>query len=500
MNTSTRLVLILTLAVGTVMLAASYILLRQREGALQTAVRGELRAHAATLRVVLEDFYREDRIAEAQRLIDHLHDNTSVYGFVLFDDAGQVVMLSNRQAAEIIAPPPELARVLRTSEASETTREIGAVPMLTLVSPLRVEGRVRGAFEIAQPLAFVEASVWRARFGWTLTTLALMLVIVLVVSVVLRRTLQRPIAELLNGATAIGRGDFSYRVRVPPAGDELVQLANGFNRMADRLSEQRAAADAAAAERLRLERDLRHSERLAAVGQLAAGVAHELGAPLNVIDGRAEQLLTRPDVSHEKSRRNLEIIRNQTARITHIVRQLLNLARPYDLHRVRLDLDAAMRDALDNLAGMMQDANVRVVFDFDENPINICADPDFLRQVLTNVLINAVQAMQGDGGTITVELQSDAAERGGVKFARVIVADCGSGISEEDLEHVFEPFFTTKDVGSGTGLGLTVSRRIVEEHGGWITAVNNTQKGATFMVYLPQLVATEHASPPRKLK
>ncbi len=323
------------------------------------------------------------------------------------------------------------------------------------------------------------------RRNFLVLTLLLALIIFGVVFAVTRRHLARPLSDLLTGAAAVGRGDLSYRVIVPRAGGEFTRLAREFNRMADSLAEQRDRAASEAEERLRLERELRHSERLASVGRLAAGVAHELGAPLNVIDARAEQLLTKRDAPLDTRERNLQIIRKQAARIAHIVRQLLTLARPYNLRRTPVNLHDTVRDTLEGMEANFMRGNIEVSMSKNEAGTMVDADADFLRQVLTNILPNAVQAMP-DGGRLTIECRANAGARDGVHFASVSVADTGTGIAPEHLAHIFEPFFTTKDVGSGTGLGLAVTRRIIEEHGGWIVAANNPEGGAKLTIYLPQ--------------
>ena len=244
-----------------------------------------------------------------------------------------------------------------------------------------------------------------------------------------------------------------------------------------RVAEQRCAAETEAENRLNLEKELRHSERLASVGRLAAGIAHELGAPLNVIDARAEQLIENADAAREKQIRNLTIIRLQTARITHIVRQLLNLARPYNLRFEEIGIADLIKSALE---AFVPNEALKIEFASKVN-LSISGDEDFLAQVFSNIFQNAVQAMNGDG---TLKIEINETERDSAKFAVVKISDTGKGIAPDNLDKIFDPFYTTKDIGEGTGLGLAVSRRIVEEHGGTIEALNLPAGGASFTVYL----------------
>lgn len=474
------MVLLLTLAVGTVMLAASFWALRQREAALETALRDELRAHAVTLQIALEENYQNGRIDEAQKLVDRLRENSRVYAVLLFDERGELRSLTQTKTAIDFRQPPELAPVLQTGETIEFVRTVENQKFLSIIMPLRLssDGVKRGAVEIVKPLALIENDIARARIDRLSTTLLLLAAIFLVVYVVLRRSLSRPIHALLDGARAIGKGDLSHRVEVGKSGDELGQLAAEFNRMADNLRMQRRAAETESENRLNLEKQLRHSERLASVGRLAAGIAHELGAPLNVIDARAEQLIEKPDAAREKQIKNLTIIRTQAARITRIVQQLLNLARPYNLRFEKIDLRDLTESALEEYEA---NENLQIEFDAPKD-LEVSGDADFLRQVFTNILRNAVQAMNGKG---VLRVVINEAQRDGRTFAAVMISDTGNGIAPEDLEKIFDPFYTTKDIGEGTGLGLAVSRRVVEEHGGAIEAKNNPEGGATFRIYLP---------------
>ena len=478
MRINTKLVLLLTLVVGAVMLIASFISLRQREAALESTLRDELQAHAVTLQIALEENYQNRSIAEAQRLIDLLRENTRIYGVFLFDENGDLRTRTQLVAAEDFRQPPELRTVLETGEPIEFVRLVDDRKFLSIILPIKLADEKRGAVEIVKPLALIENDIARARFNWLSTTLLLLATIFLLVFIVLRQNLSRPIQALLIGAKALGRGDLSHRVAVKDSHDELAQLAAEFNRMAESLTQQRSTAQSETEARLNLEKELRHSERLASVGKLASGIAHELGAPLNVIDARAEQLLHSPDVTVEKRIKNLTIIRAQCGRITHIVRQLLNLARPYDLQFEEIRIADLINSALEGF-----EPSETIKIDFEANiGLTILGDGDFLRQVFSNIFNNAFHAMSA-GGVLKIEIST--AGRENKNFVMVAISDTGTGIAPDNLERIFDPFYTTKAIGEGTGLGLSVSRRIVEEHGGIIEVSNNADNGARFTIYLP---------------
>jgi len=428
MDLSARLILLLTIAVGVVMFLGGYFILRQREELHARALRNELYAHAITLRLALEDNYRAGRISDAQRLIDHLSENPRVFSVILFDEGGRVAMFSNPLEAGKIVENQEARRVIVTGEPIEIVQSRSDREVYSVIMPVRISASRRGAFEISQPTDFIKAKFASSRRDIALITLALFAAIIVVVLLVMRYNLLRPIRELLVGARAIGQGDLAHRVIAPGGGNEIGQLASEFNRMAESLAEQRRAAERQAEERLELERELRHSERLASVGRLAAGVAHEMGAPLNVIKGRVEMLRERPDAPVENRARNLDIIGAQADAIADIVRQLLTLARPFNLRLEAIEparLIAAVVELIEADAvksGVMVEAPLNMRHsDFVEG------DQSLLRQSLMNICINALHAM-AQGGRLLIEVAPDERRRNGGTFVGLRVSDTGSGI------------------------------------------------------------------------
>jgi len=496
MKISTRLILILTLSMSGVMLVASLISLRQKEERLLAAARDVSRAHALTLKIALEEDYLTGRTLDARRLISRLRENTGVFSVMLFNERGELSAISNDLVPDDVRYLKEARQVIETGNQVEIERRLGGENYFSIILPLEVAQRDNplpspqrlGAIEIIQPISFVHVHIARARMHLVITALLLVLTILIVVAIVTRLSLSQPIRELLEGAMAVGRGNFDYRVQVSQRGTELTTLAREFNRMADRLAEQRTNLKREVDDRISLERQLRHTERLAAIGHLAAGVAHEMGAPLQVIDGRARQLQQQPEAQLETRQRNLTIIRSQAARITRIVRQLLNLARPFSLKSQSFVVEDLLRDTVELLQSTAEKSQVQIItpaIDGDGNRLHqITADPELVHQVILNVCQNAIQAMP-DGGIMTLECAFHRSEQNENDYVAIRITDTGTGINPEILPRIFDPFFTTKEVGSGTGLGLAVSRRIVEEHLGWMEAENNPAGGAVFTIYLP---------------
>jgi signal transduction histidine kinase len=226
---------------------------------------------------------------------------------------------------------------------------------------------------------------------------------------------------------------------------------------------------------------LRLTERVAELGTLAASMAHEIGTPMNVILGRAEQLMQRTD--DETMKKGLGIITAQVERITKLMNQLLACARRGPTNFRPVDLREVVKNCLDAVEERLSQHCVQVVSEHDEELPHIHGDSDLMMQVLLNLVLNAVQAMP-ERGTLRV-----AAVREGEQHIRLTVADTGCGIPPDVLPKIFEPFVTTKERGKGTGLGLTVVLGIVQEHGGSITVESTPGQGTTFTLLLPRVAS-----------
>jgi signal transduction histidine kinase len=295
----------------------------------------------------------------------------------------------------------------------------------------------------------------------------------------------RPIRALVEQARRIGAGDLEGRTPVLRH-DELGELAVEMNAMAERLGVARDELAAETNARLGALNQLRHADRLATVGKLASGVAHELGTPLNVVAGRAKMIRTAAQVD-ETARKNARIVEEQADRMTRIIRQLLDFARAGQSSSERFE---PKRLAEKTIALVQPDANrhgVRLELEAKERGPELLGDPSQIQQVLTNLIVNAIHSMS-KAGTVTVSLGERELRRGGgplQNFVVLAVTDEGTGMTPEVAARVFEPFFTTKDVGEGTGLGLSVAFGIVEEHGGFLEVETAPERGSRFSVYLP---------------
>jgi signal transduction histidine kinase len=222
----------------------------------------------------------------------------------------------------------------------------------------------------------------------------------------------------------------------------------------------------------------RAAEELASIATLVAGLAHEIGTPMGVIQGHAKMLES--NVSGEDGQWRLETIQEQIGRISRIIQTLLNMARPGKERRVPVALEGLLESTLSFLSEKLSRRQIEVERAFDSVP-SVRGDPERLQQLLLNLLLNAADAMP-DGGKLRLGLAPT--KDGDVEIR---VADTGAGVPEADLPRIFEPFFTTKESGQGNGLGLMVAQGIVKDHGGTIDVTSREGQGTEFRIRLTPL-------------
>ncbi|MFH1216974.1 MAG: ATP-binding protein [Pseudomonadota bacterium] len=311
-------------------------------------------------------------------------------------------------------------------------------------------------------------------------TLAFAFIIGVVISIYFVKSITKPVAALLDATRKIKAGKLQYRIE-EKLQDEFGELADSFNEMAASLKDQCAK--------------MQETERLAVVGELAAGMAHEIKNPMAGIKVSMEVLRQDSPLPPEDKDVLLRVI-NEIDRITALLKSLLNYARPPKLETVSLDVNNLLETIIKSArysAGTKgsksgeQRKQIEFVKDFSLDLPPIVADPGHLQQVFLNLILNAVDATASVIGSGVITVQTRQTADGKVQIA---ITDNGKGIDSQSLDKIFNPFFTTKP--QGTGLGLAISKRLVEQHhGGSITVFNNSSgKGATFTVTLP--VATRN--------
>jgi hypothetical protein len=283
--------------------------------------------------------------------------------------------------------------------------------------------------------------------------------------------IQRPMVELQEKIGQVSDGNLDVRVSFSSRNDEIGDLGRGFNHMMQQLRESREEIE-------RLHRtQMSRAEHLATLGELATGLAHEIRNPLAGIAGVIE-IVSRDLPSTSPARAVIKDVRLEIAQINRIVTDLLETARPHP-PQIRLsNLNTTVEHAVMLARQQVLSKPIKIELQKAPDLPEVEHDSDQIHQVLLNLLLNAVQAVTGSG-TVNVEIGSQAQDG----FASVVVRDNGRGISPLHLSNIFRPFYTTK--GNGTGLGLSLARRIVEEHHGRIEVASAVGKGSEFTVLLP---------------
>ena len=409
---------------------------------------------------------------------------------VIFDLYRNVIVTSFPRAEENIPQIETLTQSLPEDNLHEPHDiTLGEDEYQIVYSPLVARAQALGWTGVILTREFVTAAESTSRDTFSIMfTIGTMSMIV--IGFILSRNIALPILKLRNLTQAVAAGDLNQHIGLNRS-DEIGDLAQAFDQMTISLRERTAEAARLYAEALRTNKELQEtynrlkaaqmqliqSEKLAAIGQLTAGIVHDIKNPLAVIKGMAEMMMSGdslPAELHEE----VTLIRESAQKANNIVSDLMKFSRQSTPELHERDMRETVLAALRLTAYPTRKANVQVIQDIPDEPIPMVFDDQQIEQVLVNLITNAVQAMPG-GGTLRVNLsQSDG-------VAAVAVQDTGSGISPENLSRIFDPFFTTKPEGEGTGLGLSVSYGIVSNHSGRIEVESQVGQGTTFTVLLP---------------
>jgi signal transduction histidine kinase/ActR/RegA family two-component response regulator len=292
------------------------------------------------------------------------------------------------------------------------------------------------------------------------------------------RRITQPLLQLRDSAEAVGHGDFTRRID-RFSNDECGDLAEAFNQMTSNLQSSRVDLEKAVGTLKTTQAQLIQSEKLSAVGQFVAGIAHELNNPLTTVIGFAD-LLQHMDLDPQ-IKSHLDHIAKSATRCHKIVHSLLGFARQQEPERKLVRLNDVVDAVLEIVAYDMRTNNVAIVREYDPNLPQILADSHQLQQVILNILSNARQAIEAFRPDGQIVLRTGASET----HVWLRIKDNGPGIRREALSRIFDPFYTTKPQGKGTGLGLSLSYGIIQEHQGSIRVESEPGEGAEFIIELP---------------
>ena len=354
--------------------------------------------------------------------------------------------------------------------------------------PVKISNGQYGALEVSESLAELTGYIHKTILRSIILGILMALLGFIMLWVLGIKFVGRPLNRMVEFTRQIGEGDFSTQLTVHGR-DELSNLASAMNQMCEQLAASREAVRNETEARISALEQLRHTERLATLGRLSSGIAHELGTPLNVVLGRAK-LIIDENLKKEDIIECSSIIKEQVERMAKLIRQLLDFARRRAPQKSLVDLKNLSAQTLEMLKPTAEKQNVLLELLANEDIPLVSIDPFQIQQVLINLMMNGIQAMP-DGGHLELKLHMEYAFHpalsGGLEkdYVVVYIKDEGEGIPENNINYLFEPFFTTKGVGEGTGLGLSIAYGIVQEHGGWIDVKSKVGEGTCFTIYIP---------------
>ena len=318
-------------------------------------------------------------------------------------------------------------------------------------------------------------SLRRHRIGIILSNIIVVALLCLIVGVIgayiLSSIITRSLGKLTRAVSKVGQGDFNAKVDIPSGHDEISELAKTFNKMSEDLKQYIKRLNDS-------ENNLKRAQQMAVVGQMCAGLAHEINNPLDGIQ-RSIEVIRKTPGDNKTNETLFVLIGDGLKRIENTIRQLLAYAR-YQTHFEQIDLNIIIRDVFKLMESRIKENEIEVIMQPDKAFPLLSADRNGMSQVVSNLLSNALDILQ-KRGKITIRTLWRPADN----IAEMSFEDNGPGITEEIKKRIFEPFFTTKEMGKGTGLGLFISKSIIEQQHGSIRVESAIGKGSCFIIELP---------------
>lgn len=469
MKVGTRLALMMLLFLTPIVVGYAVITARSAAAIFSEEVKDETRIAERALNASLTLDAEQGEWNEAKHILSAMRTHNLIAA--LFDTSGTVRIVS--PGFPIHPPRPSwIRRRIKAGGATEFMSSGGGHVWFCRIEPLGAAGQ--GYLLVGQNWTALSGDLHQ-RIVDALTAMGIFLLLAAVaIAWVSRRYITLPLAELRRRISKLGAAeDYGY----DPGIDEVNLISQEFRRLDRELSAARVRLLQENERKLQLERRLRQTDKLATIGTLASGLAHEIGTPLGVIRGRTEMLLD----GHEADKKladNLRMIIEQIDRITINVRVLLDLGRRRESVRTIADVRTIVASAVRLLENEAARRGVEVIVNLGPEPLTADCDADQLQQVFINLEINALDAMVGGGKLHITGAGEPVSDKICIRFA-----DSGPGVPAHVKERIFDPFFTTKDPGKGTGMGLAVSQSIVIDHDGELL-LEPSSAGAAFAVYL----------------
>ncbi|WP_430468726.1 ATP-binding protein [Vreelandella titanicae] len=471
-----RNLIILTVIVPlfVILVVFSLVAIKSLEDNVRSKLQTEVEIITRTLSSSLSYAVTPDSNTPLEEALQSAFSFHRIYGAYVFDTQGRDIY--GLGLGKDIFSREEIQQIIERDDLYSNYRQHDGWNYYSALTPLRSQdGTVYGVLQVNRLNTGIE------NYTGFISIVAVLVFVIGAAGIVFsiwwgfRRHIERPLNRLLHVMQLVEKGDRSQRA-TEDGPIEYRHLASGLNGMLDAMAEKDQEIENRQRREIELEKRLRKSKKLAELGVLAAGVAHEIGAPLTVINGQAQRLARR-DVIGDDERARLGRIRGEVERIVEIVSQLMELGRQHNVEKGELALDQLIMNASDLVEDELEPRNIRLDIELPSPTPNLLANGQQIVQVLTNLLRNAAQAPEVN--RIRVRAQQQEHE------LILWVEDDGPGIPSAHHHKVFDPFFTTKPVGQGSGLGLSMVHRIINDHGGTIGVFDSALGGAGFEITLP---------------
>jgi len=420
--------------------------------------------------------------ARLQKTLEFISRNPSLLGVRIFNpDSGLVVNSSISE--EIALPMPDFDRRVYEQGKTSGIFKRSDQEYLSIIRPINSRPlcqschgeakKVLGVLNLTYSMKGTIEKLNRSSRCFTLSMIFVTVLLSVGVAIILLRFVREPIQVITKRMAKVEAGDLDVRI-TPKHNDEISDLMNSFNSMVGKLSEAKEEIEQSHF------RQMEQADRLASIGEMATGMAHEIKNPLAGISGAVTVLAD--DFSREDERYQIvQDVLAQIARLNKTATDLLNFGRPGLPHCDYLDINNVVKETLFFVAQHPESKHVQHVTELTRNLPPVWADRKQVQQVLLNVIINALQAMP-EGGTLTVQTELND-EHDGRSYVRIQVVDTGTGLPVERLDKIFTPFYTTKN--QGTGLGLAICKQLVKQNEGHISVMSSPDEGTSFAISLP---------------
>ena len=489
---SHQLIVAVALTAAVIFGLLSHLLITSHRRSMITIMEGYADENAETIQRSTRFAMLQNQPDEVRQIIDAIGRQENILGIRILNKDGRVIYSPDEQAiGTMVDKQAEACYVCHASDAPlerpdrpSRTRffdDSQGRALLGIIKPIYNEPScsqadchahppdqaVLGVLDITLDLTGTERHMANERTKALLTIGGAIVSISFLIWLIVDQLVGRPVGKLMKATDAVAAGNLDYRIQVK-RNDELGKLQLSFNEMTSKITET--------------ETQLYQSNKMASVGQLAAGIAHEINNPLTGILTFSSLLLNQPDQDpavHE----DLETIVRETKRCRDIVKGLLDFSRQVPPRKTITGINSILKQALAIVDHELDVANIQVTLGLCEELPDVRVDANQMIQILINLLVNAAHAIgPNKGGEIFVG--TELCEVDGRSHIEVKVADNGCGIPSKNLQKIFDPFFTTRDTG-GTGLGLAVVWGIVKEHEGTISVDSQPNRGTTFTIHLP---------------